>query len=296
MAKAHSGMTLVQLKDYVKKHKLDKPQIKLSMGKADLIAGLKKHGHWDTTAKTAKPKAPSKPKAPKPQSVKEIKEAMKKIPSKSGHKDKPKKEVQKKPPTISGVTWKKNSGGWNTTVMINGKSEFFSFEEDGQILDDDFEEVSLEKFKKIVRASAPKEKPKAKPKAKPKMGKSITIKFDRHGGNWNTFPLEGVGHFKGKDIVYDHKGDEVKFRKYTYKMLHTITHSPTKWIVRDPDEPNQYYMTDGFGYKNSRSFILQGDVLREQDIDAPLSSMKVGHIDLEAYSNAMYDMGFNMNA
>ena len=122
-------------------------------------------------------------------------------------------------------------------------------------------------------------KPKEKPKAKaPKMGKSITIKFDRDGGKWNTFPLEGVGHFKGKDIVYDHKGDEVKFRKYTYKMLHTITHSPTKWIVRDPDEPNQYYMTDGFGYKNSRSFIIVGDILREQDIDAPLSSMKVGYI------------------
>ena len=147
-----------------------------------------------------------KPAKKKPESVKEIRAAMKKIPSKSGHKDKPKKEVQKKPPTISGVTWKKNSGGWNTTVMINGKSEFFSFEEDGQILDDDFEEVSLEKFKKIVRASAPKEKPKAKPKAKPKMGKSITIKFDRHGGNWNTLPLEGVGHFKGKDIVFQHKG------------------------------------------------------------------------------------------
>ena len=123
-------------------------------------------------------------------------------------------------------------------------------------------------------------KPKEKPKAKaPKMGKSITIKFDRDRRQGrNTFPLEGVGHFKGKDIVYDHKGDEVKFRKYTYKMLHTITHSPTKWIVRDPDEPNQYYMTDGFGYKNSRSFIIVGDILREQDIDAPLSSMKVGYI------------------
>ena len=46
MPKAHAGMTIIELKAYVRSHKINKPEIKISMNKAQLIAGLKKHGHW----------------------------------------------------------------------------------------------------------------------------------------------------------------------------------------------------------------------------------------------------------
>jgi hypothetical protein len=47
MPKPTNSWTLKQLKDYVRSHKLNKPEIKISMKKADLTAGLKKHGHWE---------------------------------------------------------------------------------------------------------------------------------------------------------------------------------------------------------------------------------------------------------
>mgnify|MGYP003646499536 CR=1 FL=1 len=70
MEKAHSGMTLTQLKEYVREHKLQKSAegIKLTMKKSDLIAGLKKHGHWtgtfnvkNTKVATVKTKPTAKP-------------------------------------------------------------------------------------------------------------------------------------------------------------------------------------------------------------------------------------------
>ena len=80
MVKPNRTFTLPELRAYVREKKLNKPEIKLSMKKADLIAGLKKHGHWNHKAdarielkKGAKPpmtkkkKITKKPKeAPKP--------------------------------------------------------------------------------------------------------------------------------------------------------------------------------------------------------------------------------------
>ena len=67
MAKAHGGMTMKQLKDYIRAKGLDKKPIKLSQSKAGLIADLKKLGHFEDKSKTtkakAKPKAKPKPKA-----------------------------------------------------------------------------------------------------------------------------------------------------------------------------------------------------------------------------------------
>ena len=37
MPRPHDGMTLKQLKDYVRSHKLNHPEVKLSMKKADLL-------------------------------------------------------------------------------------------------------------------------------------------------------------------------------------------------------------------------------------------------------------------
>ena len=38
--------TLKDIKIYIRKHKLNKPEINMSMSKAQLVAHLKKHGHW----------------------------------------------------------------------------------------------------------------------------------------------------------------------------------------------------------------------------------------------------------
>ena len=182
------------------------------------------------------------------------------------------------PPKIAGVTWAKGVGGdWTTTI---GGEYFFFSGADHLLRDDDYDKISVEAltqkafyFHPILAA-----KPKAKtPSAK---GKSITIKFDRNPSQYSTSPIEAVGHMKGKnDIVYEHKGENIVLRKYTHKMLHSISHSGSgpKWAPRDPSNPNQYYYKEGFGYKTARSFILINGVLREQDIDAPLSSMAVGY-------------------
>lgn len=44
--KPDSSWTLSDIRGYVRRKKLNKPEIKLSMKKSELVAGLKKHGHW----------------------------------------------------------------------------------------------------------------------------------------------------------------------------------------------------------------------------------------------------------
>jgi hypothetical protein len=63
MAKPHSQMTLPQLKEYIRTHKLNKPEVRLGMKKADMVAGLKKIGHWDYSKDKNRPK-PAPKKAP----------------------------------------------------------------------------------------------------------------------------------------------------------------------------------------------------------------------------------------
>lgn len=64
MPKPHDGMTLKQLKDYVRSHNLNHPEVKLSMKKADLVKGLKKAGHWESGKAPGGPKSLRKPKLP----------------------------------------------------------------------------------------------------------------------------------------------------------------------------------------------------------------------------------------
>ncbi len=49
--KPNANSTLAEIKAYIREYKLNKPEIRLGMKKADLIAGLKKHGHWDSRVK-----------------------------------------------------------------------------------------------------------------------------------------------------------------------------------------------------------------------------------------------------
>ena len=47
MVKPNSKSTLKEIRAYVREKRLNKPEIKLTMNKPELVAGLKKHGHWD---------------------------------------------------------------------------------------------------------------------------------------------------------------------------------------------------------------------------------------------------------
>jgi len=65
--KPNSSFTVKQMKDYIRSKKLNHPDVKLSMKKADMIAGLKKAGHWEE-----KPKEKAKPKKPVKKSAKKL--------------------------------------------------------------------------------------------------------------------------------------------------------------------------------------------------------------------------------
>jgi len=67
MSKPNVTFTVKQMKDYIRQKKLN-PAIKLSMRRAELIEGLKKAGHWDSSADpppTPKKSTPKKKSAPK---------------------------------------------------------------------------------------------------------------------------------------------------------------------------------------------------------------------------------------
>ena len=46
MPKPNANMTLAEMRSYVRTHKLNHPEVKLGMKRSQLIAGLKKAGHW----------------------------------------------------------------------------------------------------------------------------------------------------------------------------------------------------------------------------------------------------------
>ena len=64
MPKPNKTFTVKQMKDYIRQHKINHPAVKLSMKRADMIEGLKKTGHWDTSKDTPTPKKPAPKKKP----------------------------------------------------------------------------------------------------------------------------------------------------------------------------------------------------------------------------------------
>ena len=76
MAKPTAKSTVQEMKDYIRSNKLNKAPIPLGMKRAELIAGLRKLGHWDAqhdgAAPRRKPPAPRKPKKPVPKVPKAI--------------------------------------------------------------------------------------------------------------------------------------------------------------------------------------------------------------------------------
>ena len=58
MPKPNQNMTLTEMRSYVRSHKLNHPDVKIKMKRSDLIAGLKKAGHWDDVAKQKRKRVP----------------------------------------------------------------------------------------------------------------------------------------------------------------------------------------------------------------------------------------------
>jgi len=68
MPKPNSSMTVSQMKAYIRQHKVNHPEVKLGMKRGDMIAGLKKAGHWDNSESKTRPpktKKPAKKAVPK---------------------------------------------------------------------------------------------------------------------------------------------------------------------------------------------------------------------------------------
>lgn len=58
MPKPNQNMTLTEMRSYVRSHKLNHPDVKIKMKRSELIAGLKKAGHWEEVAKKPRGKVP----------------------------------------------------------------------------------------------------------------------------------------------------------------------------------------------------------------------------------------------
>jgi len=60
MVKPNVNMTVNQMKSYIREKKINHPDVRLGMKKADMIKGLKKAGHWDTSVQKTFSKAQQK--------------------------------------------------------------------------------------------------------------------------------------------------------------------------------------------------------------------------------------------
>jgi len=56
MTKPNNKSTVKEMKDYIRKNKLNQPKVKLGMRKAEMIAALKKIGHFEDSETTTTPK------------------------------------------------------------------------------------------------------------------------------------------------------------------------------------------------------------------------------------------------
>ena len=82
MPKPNQNFTVKEMKDYIRTKKVNHPNVKLTMKRADMIAGLKSAGHWDEVDKVKKARKKPAPKpAPKPKvsSAKKEKPSLKDI-------------------------------------------------------------------------------------------------------------------------------------------------------------------------------------------------------------------------
>ncbi len=121
MPKPNINFTVVEIKEYIRTHKLNHPRVRLSQTKPNLISGLKFVGHWDDVAKTKKKrvkKVPPKPKMKKEDEVRPVDKKVSAIAPTPPPPSKPSKgiKVGKPPPIVPTpppppkvvMTWKVN--------------------------------------------------------------------------------------------------------------------------------------------------------------------------------------------
>jgi hypothetical protein len=165
MAKPHAQMK-----------KEDKPEVRLGMKKADMVAGLKKIGHWDYTKDKNRPKLPARDVKKKAVAKPPASQAAKKVAPKKA----PAKKVAS-PPKIPGRVWKKSTAPFSFYAEMEIDGETYSW--DGKdVIDDSGDEVSVTKLRNIAeKASVKKVAPKKEPakKAQSKWD-DIPITYKRH--------------------------------------------------------------------------------------------------------------------
>jgi len=61
MPKPNSSFTVAQMKTYIREKKLNRPEVRLGMRRGEMIAGLKKAGHWDNSKSKVRPPKTKKP-------------------------------------------------------------------------------------------------------------------------------------------------------------------------------------------------------------------------------------------
>lgn len=66
MPKPNSSFTVAQMKTYIREKKLNHPEVRLGMRRGEMIAGLKKAGHWDNSKSKVRPPKTKKPTRKKP--------------------------------------------------------------------------------------------------------------------------------------------------------------------------------------------------------------------------------------
>lgn len=104
MSKPNSSMTVAQMKAYIREKKINHPEVRLGMKRGEMIAGLKKAGHWDDSKSEKKPPKTKNPAKKTPAKKKAVPKGSHRMPDGSIMKDEdhkgalPKKESKNESP------------------------------------------------------------------------------------------------------------------------------------------------------------------------------------------------------
>ena len=87
MPKPNSSMTVSQMKAYIREHKVNHPEVRLGMKRGEMIAGLKKAGHWDNSKSEKRPPKTKNPAKKTPAKKKAVPKGSHRMPNGSIMKD-----------------------------------------------------------------------------------------------------------------------------------------------------------------------------------------------------------------
>ena len=87
MVKPNSSMTVSQMKAYIREKKINHPEVRLGMKRGEMIAGLKKAGHWDNSKSEKRPPKTKNPAKKTPAKKKAVPKGSHRMPDGSIMKD-----------------------------------------------------------------------------------------------------------------------------------------------------------------------------------------------------------------